>query len=71
MRRNIIKPTPQPAPKVSPKQRRVAALKAHLTRSEEALRRWQRRLRRALTEVQKHEKAVQRHQRNLEKEQNP
>lgn len=69
MRRNIIKPQQPKCPPANAK--RVVAIKAHLTRSQEALWRWTRRLKRAMTEVQKHQKAVERHQRNLDKETNP
>lgn len=67
MRRNILKPAPKPPADA----RRLAALKAHLTRAEAALRRWTRRLKRAMTEVQKHQAAVERYTKKLAKETPP
>jgi hypothetical protein len=68
VRRNIIKPEP-PKPPANPK--RIAALKAHLTRDGAALKRWTRRLKRAANEVAKHTAAYSRHEKALNKELNP
>jgi hypothetical protein len=69
MRRKII--TPAAAPADPRRQRQLAAYKAHLTRSQLALKRWTRRLKRAMTEVARHNKAVERYTARLNKEANP
>jgi hypothetical protein len=68
MRRNIIKP---PTVKPTTNPHRIAALKAHLTRAEDALKRWTRRLRRAANEVAKHQAAIVRYQKRLNQEIGP
>jgi hypothetical protein len=62
-RRAIIRNKPQPPP---PTNKQTAAWKAHLTRAQEALKRWSRRLKRAMTEVTKNQKKIERYQKKLE-----
>jgi hypothetical protein len=56
---------PPPAPK---NKQHIAAIKAHITRHQEALDRWTRRLKRAATEVCKHQAKLRYQQKQLEKE---
>jgi len=67
MRRKILKPEPM-KPTTKPDAGRLAAIRAHLTRNREALRRWQRRLKRATSEYFKYLDKTAHYEGKLEKE---
>jgi hypothetical protein len=71
IRRNIIKPVTAPPPARKVNERRLAALRAHLTRNHQAQERWNRRLRRAFKEFFKYQKKVVYFQNQISREEAP